>query len=97
MVALGGGAAGAYAWISPRLSIALVGVAIATALVPPLATCSPFLARADFALAGGALLLAVSNIVAIQFASSVRRYLIETSARHSFGGPARRTRAISAR
>ncbi len=42
MIALGGGAAGAYAVISPRLSIAFVGVAIATALVPPLATCGMF-------------------------------------------------------
>lgn len=38
MVALAGGAAGAYASVSPRLSVALVGVAIATALVPPLAS-----------------------------------------------------------
>jgi len=36
MIALAGGAAGAYATVSPRLSIAFVGVAIATALVPPL-------------------------------------------------------------
>lgn len=34
MIALGGGAAGAYSMISPRLSVAFVGVAIATALVP---------------------------------------------------------------
>ena len=75
MIALGGGAAGAYAVISPRLSIAFVGVAIATALVPPLATCGMFLARGDFAFAGGALLLALANIVAIQCASSVVFYL----------------------
>lgn len=71
MIALGGGAAGAYASISPRLSAALVGVAIATALVPPLATSSMFLARGEFALSGGAFLLALTNIIAIQFASSV--------------------------
>ena len=39
MIALAGGAAGAYATISPNLSAAVVGVAIATALVPPLTTC----------------------------------------------------------
>ena len=71
MVALGGGAAGAYAAISPRLNVAFVGVAIATALVPPLTTCSLFLARGDFALAAGAFLLALTNIVAIQCAYSV--------------------------
>jgi uncharacterized hydrophobic protein (TIGR00271 family) len=71
MIALGGGAAGAFAVSSQRLSVAFVGVAIATALVPPLATCSMFLARGEFGLAGGAFLLTFTNIVAIQFASSV--------------------------
>ncbi len=71
MIALGGGAAGAYAMISPRLSTAFVGVAIATALVPPLATASIFLARGQAPLAVGAFLLAVTNMVAIQVAASV--------------------------
>lgn len=75
VIALGGGAAGAYAVVSPRLSIAFVGVAIATALVPPLSTCSMFLARGEFALSGGAFLLTLANIVAIQFASSVVFFL----------------------
>jgi uncharacterized membrane protein len=38
MIGVGGGAAGAYAMTSPRLSVAFVGVAIATALVPPFAS-----------------------------------------------------------
>ena len=71
MIALGGGAAGAYAIISPRLNVAFVGVAIATALVPPLSVCTLFLARGEFELSAGALLLALTNIVAIQCASSV--------------------------
>jgi uncharacterized hydrophobic protein (TIGR00271 family) len=75
MVALGGGAAGAYASISPRLGIAFVGVAIATALVPPLATCSLFLARGEVELAAEAFLLALTNIVAIQIAASAVFYL----------------------
>jgi uncharacterized hydrophobic protein (TIGR00271 family) len=70
MIALGGGAAGAYATVSPRLSVAFVGVAIATALVPPLASCSILLARGEFTLAGGAFLLTFTNIVAIQVANS---------------------------
>ncbi|BBI68548.1 hypothetical protein PKHYL_27390 [Psychrobacter sp. KH172YL61] len=37
MIALAGGTAGAYAMVSPHLSVAVVGVAVATALVPPLA------------------------------------------------------------
>jgi uncharacterized hydrophobic protein (TIGR00271 family) len=71
MVALGGGAAGAYAIVTPRLSVVFVGVAIATALVPPLASCSILLARGEYKLALGAFLLAFTNIVAIQFASSM--------------------------
>jgi uncharacterized hydrophobic protein (TIGR00271 family) len=70
LVALAGGAAGAYATISPRLSAAFVGVAVATALVPPLSSCSMLLARGEYMLAAGAFLLAFTNIVAIQVASS---------------------------
>ncbi len=55
-------------WVS-RVGVALVGVAVATALVPPLATAGILLARADFLL-GGALLLAATNVIAIQFAFS---------------------------
>ena len=71
MIALAGGAAGAYASVSPRLSVAFVGVAISTALVPPLCAASILLARGMFHLAFGAFLLTFTNIVAIQFASSV--------------------------
>jgi uncharacterized hydrophobic protein (TIGR00271 family) len=70
MIALAGGAAGAVAVLSPRVSTAIVGVAVATALVPPLAAAGILLARAEFALAGGALLLALTNVVAIQVAFS---------------------------
>ena len=75
MIALAGGAAGAYATVSPRLSVGLVGVAIATALVPPLATCGICLARHETALAWGGFLLFFTNLVAIQFASSVVMWL----------------------
>jgi uncharacterized hydrophobic protein (TIGR00271 family) len=75
MVALAGGAAGAYATVSPRLSIAVVGVAIAVALVPPLSAAGILFARGEFSLAFGALLLVFTNMVAIQFASSVVLWL----------------------
>ncbi len=71
VIALAGGAAGAYATVSPRLSVAVVGVAIATALVPPLCAANILFARGEFAMGGGALLLTFTNIVAIQFSSSV--------------------------
>jgi uncharacterized hydrophobic protein (TIGR00271 family) len=70
MIALAGGAAGAVAVVSPKVGTAIVGVAVATALVPPLAAGGILLARADFDLAIGALLLALTNIVAIQVAFS---------------------------
>jgi len=75
MVALAGGAAGAYATVSPRLSVAFVGVAIATALVPPLSSASMLFARGAYQLSWGAFLLAFTNMVAIQFASSVVLWL----------------------
>jgi uncharacterized membrane protein len=70
MIALGSGAAGAFAMTSPRLSVAFVGVAIATALVPPLSASAICLARGEYGLAFGAFGLAFTNIVAIQMASS---------------------------
>ena len=75
MIALAGGAAGAYATVSPRLNLGIVGVAIATALVPPLSVFSIMLARGEAVLALGGLLLFLTNIVAIQFASSVVLWL----------------------
>ena len=76
MVALAGGAAVAYATVSPRLSVAFIGVAIATALVPPLAVAGILFARGAVHLAVGALLLTFINLVAIQFASSVVLWFI---------------------
>jgi uncharacterized hydrophobic protein (TIGR00271 family) len=75
MIALAGGAVGAYAVISPRIVNAVVGVAIATALVPPLCSGTIFAARGEWENAGGAYLLAFANIVAIQFSSSVVLWL----------------------
>jgi uncharacterized hydrophobic protein (TIGR00271 family) len=66
VIALAGGAAGAYATVSPRLSVAFVGVAIATALVPPLCAANILFTRGEFALGSGAILLTFVNIVAIQ-------------------------------
>lgn len=71
MIALAGGAAGAYASVSPRLSVAFVGVAIATALVPPLCSAVILFAHGEFSLGLGAYLLTFTNMVAIQFACSL--------------------------
>jgi uncharacterized hydrophobic protein (TIGR00271 family) len=70
-VALVSGAAGAYALCRKNVSAALPGVAIAAALVPPLATVGIGLSHGNFLVAGGALLLFVTNLVAISAASVV--------------------------
>ena len=71
IIALAGGAAGAYATISPRLSAGLVGVAIATALVPPLCSCGLCVAHGLYREGGGAFLLFLTNLVAIQSITSL--------------------------
>jgi len=86
MVALAGGAAGAYATVSPRLSVALVGVAIATALVPPLCSACILFAHGQMDLGFNALLLTFTNMVAIQFASSVVFWLSGFQRISSFAG-----------
>ena len=75
MIALAGGAVGAYAVITPRIVNAVVGVAIATALVPPLCSGTIFAARGEWDNAFGAYLLAFANIIAIQFSSSIVLWL----------------------
>ena len=69
VIALAGGAAATYALARPRLSAALPGVAIATALMPPLCVVGIgiSLQRSDVYM--GALLLFLTNLVAISFAS----------------------------
>ncbi|MDV4266083.1 DUF389 domain-containing protein [Acinetobacter seifertii] len=71
MIALAGGAAGAFAAISPRLSVAVVGVAVATALVPPLVASGILIAHLEWKNAANALILAITNIIAIQVSSSL--------------------------
>jgi uncharacterized hydrophobic protein (TIGR00271 family) len=67
IVALASGVAGAYAMGRPNLVSALPGVAIAAALVPPIATSGLALTMGHIALFGGSLLLFATNIVAIMF------------------------------
>ena len=67
VVAILSGAAGGYAMIRGKGG-AIVGVAIATALMPPLATIGYGLVTARWPVARGALLLFVTNMVAISLA-----------------------------
>jgi uncharacterized hydrophobic protein (TIGR00271 family) len=67
LIALVGGLAGGFTFLSTSLSSVIVGVAIATALVPPLTTCGILLARGLPELALGAFLLFLANFSAIAF------------------------------
>ncbi|OGO62148.1 MAG: hypothetical protein A2029_16110 [Chloroflexi bacterium RBG_19FT_COMBO_47_9] len=67
-IALAGGAAAAYALAQPRLSAALPGVAIATALMPPLCTIGIGISLGDSNVVFGAGLLFFTNLAAISFA-----------------------------
>jgi uncharacterized hydrophobic protein (TIGR00271 family) len=70
VVALAGGFAAAYAMTRPKISAALPGVAIATALMPPLCTIGIGLALERLDVAGGATLLFITNAVTIAFAAA---------------------------
>jgi len=65
VVALAAGVAGAYATARPDVSSSLPGVAIAVALVPPLAVVGVSMRAGEGALARGALLLYGTNLAAI--------------------------------
>lgn len=64
-VAVAGGLAATFALVQPNLSAALPGVAIATALMPPLCTIGIGIALGDWEVASGATLLFVTNAVTI--------------------------------
>lgn len=70
LIALLSAAAGAYALARPTLAGSVAGVAIATALVPPLCTVGISLADQRFDIAAGALMLFVTNFLAIVLAAA---------------------------
>ncbi len=79
IVALAGGAAGAYSIGRRVAGGALIGVAIATALVPPLSSAAIALAHHRFGLFQGAILLFFTNLLAIQCAYSIVLYALRFS------------------
>jgi len=75
VIALAGGLAAAYALTRPNISAALPGVAIATALMPPLCTVGIGIALFRWDVAGGASLLFITNAITIAFASAIVFFL----------------------
>ncbi len=71
LVALGAGAAGAFATVQKKVSAALPGVAVAVAVVPPLAAAGVLLGRGQPELARGAALLFLTNLVGIVLLATV--------------------------
>jgi len=86
-IALAGGAIGAYAVARMRDSAALPGVAIATALMPPLCTIGIGLAIEDRGVWGGALLLFGTNLAAIVFSAGMVFWTLGLGPRHRNGYP----------
>ena len=84
-VALISGIAAAYAIGRPNLLSALPGVAIAAALVPPIATSGLAAAFLDSRLAFGAALLFLTNIVAIILGTALSLWLVGIRTTHEHG------------
>jgi uncharacterized hydrophobic protein (TIGR00271 family) len=85
LVAFVSGLAAAYAMGRPNLLSALPGVAIAAALVPPIATSGMALALGEYGLAAGALMLFLTNIVAIVLATCVSLWSVGIRDAHEYG------------
>jgi uncharacterized hydrophobic protein (TIGR00271 family) len=64
-IALAGGLAASFALVQPKLSATLPGVAVATALTPPMCTIGIGLALGDWNIAGGGLLMFITNGITI--------------------------------
>ncbi len=91
-VAVVAGAAGAYILVRREAVSALPGVAIAVALVPPLTTVGMTLEAGQGSLAGGALLLYLTNLAGIILAASVVMLLLGVGAHPTEGGFSRRVK-----
>lgn len=70
-IALAAGTAGAYSQIRRQASDAIIGVAVAVALVPPLSVIGILLELGEYHLALGALLLFVANVAGIVMAGAM--------------------------
>ena len=92
LIALFGGAAGAVALTRREKSNVIPGVAIATALMPPLCTAGYGLAQGNWAYLGGALYLFCINSVFIILATLLVVRLLPLP-RHTFADP-QRTRRV---
>jgi len=76
LTALGAGAAGAYIYARSEIADSMGGVAIAISLVPPLCVVGIALSQGNWYSAAGALLLFVTNFVAIMLAGGITFFIL---------------------
>jgi uncharacterized hydrophobic protein (TIGR00271 family) len=81
-IAIAAGLVGGFARTRPAISNTVAGTAIAVALMPPLCVVGIGLAAGDQHIAGGALLLFVTNLFGITLASTVVFFLAGYATRH---------------
>ncbi len=81
-IAIAAGLVGGFARTRPGISNTIAGTAIAVALLPPLCVLGIGLAARDDRIAGGALLLFVTNFIGITLASTVVFFLAGYATRH---------------
>jgi uncharacterized hydrophobic protein (TIGR00271 family) len=96
IIALAGGMAAAFAMAMPSISAALPGVAIATALMPPLGVIGIGIAMGRWEVAGGALLLFLTNAVTIAFAAMLVFFALGFAPKREAGRRVPRALAVSA-
>ena len=95
-IALAGGMAAAFAMAMPSISAALPGVAIATALMPPLGVIGIGIAMGRWEVTGGALLLFLTNAVTIAFAAMLVFFVMGFAPKREAGRRVPRALAVSA-
>lgn len=71
VIAIIAGLAGSFALVKPQLSETLPGIAISVALIPPIAVVGIGLARFNWTIISGSLLLFLVNTIGVVFASMI--------------------------
>ena len=84
LIALFAGAAAAYSMARPGISGAVAGVAIATALVPPVCSVGIALAYGYLLVAGGAATLFLTNLIAIVLSASLTYFAMGVRSERAF-------------
>jgi uncharacterized membrane protein len=77
MVAIIAGLAGSFALVKPQLNETLPGIAISVALIPPLAVIGIAIAKFNWQLLHGSLLLFLVSIIGVIFASMITFSLMD--------------------